>query len=54
MARVAEQIIRLGLGFIASQALRVVADLEIADRLAGGGKSVDALSDETGTHTDAL
>jgi hypothetical protein len=54
MARVAEQIIRLGLGFIASQALRVVADLEIADRLAGGAKSVDALSVETGTHTDAL
>ena len=34
MARVAEQIIRLGLGFIGSQALRVVADLEIADLLA--------------------
>ena len=54
MARVAEQIIRLGLGFIASQALRVVADLEIADRFAGGAKSVDALSVETGTDTDAL
>src|SRR6202167_6122942 len=54
MARVAEQIIRLGLGYIVSQALRVVADLEIADRLAGGAKSVDALSVETGTHTDAL
>jgi hypothetical protein len=51
MARVAEQIIRLGLGFIG---LRVVADLEIADRLAGGAKSVDVLSVETGTHTDAL
>ena len=54
MARVAEQILRLSLGFIASQALRVVADLEIADRLAGGAKSADALSVETGTHTDAL
>src|SRR6202034_3534782 len=54
MARVAEQIIRLGLGYIVSQALRVVADLEIADRLAGGAKSVDALSVETGTHADAL
>ena len=54
MARVAEQIIRLGLGFIASQALRVVADLEIADRLAGGAKSVDDLSVETGAHADAL
>jgi hypothetical protein len=54
MARVAEQIIRLGLGFITSQALRVVADLEIADRLAGGAKSVDDLSVETGAHADAL
>ena len=31
-----------------------MADLDIADRLAGGAKSVDALSVETGTHTDAL
>jgi hypothetical protein len=54
MVPVAEQILRLSLGFIASQALRVVADLEIADRLAGGAESVDALSVETGTHTDAL
>src|SRR5277367_6472753 len=54
MTSAAQQIIRLGLGFIASQALRAVADLEIADRLAGGAKSVDALSVETGTHTDAL
>ena len=54
MAPVAEQIIRLGLGFIGSQALRVVADLEIADRLADGAKSVDDLSVETGAHADAL
>jgi hypothetical protein len=54
MAGAAQQIIRLGLGFIVSQALRAVADLEIADRLAGGAKSVDALSAETGAHTDAL
>jgi hypothetical protein len=54
MARAAEQIIRLGLGFIASQALRVVADLGIADRLAGGAKSVGALSAETGARADAL
>jgi SAM-dependent methyltransferase len=31
-----------------------VADLEIANRLAGGAKSVDALSAETETDTDAL
>jgi trans-aconitate methyltransferase len=54
MASAAQQIIRLGLGFIASQALRAVADLEIADRLAGGAKSVDVLSVETGAHADAL
>lgn len=54
MTSAAQQIIRLGLGFIASQALRAVADLEIADRLAGGAKSVDALSAETGADTDAL
>src|SRR5882724_7724575 len=54
MASPAEQIIRLSFGFAVSQALRVVADLEIADRLAAGEQSVDDLAAQTGSHADAL
>ncbi|ANW05723.1 methyltransferase [Bradyrhizobium icense] len=50
----AEKLIRLGFGFAVSQALRVVADLEIADRLADGEQSVDDLAAQTSTHADAL
>lgn len=49
-----QQLIRLGLGFMVSQALNVVADLNIADRLAAGERSVDDLAAETGCHGDAL
>jgi len=49
-----QQILRLGFGFVVSQALRVVADLEIADRLAAGELSVDDLAAQTGSNADAL
>ena len=54
MATPAQHIIRLAFGFAVSQALRVVADLEIADRLAAGERSVDDLATETCSHADAL
>jgi len=54
MATPAQRILRLAFGFAISQALRVVVDLEIADRLAVGERSVDDLAAETGSHTDAL
>ncbi len=50
----AQQLIRLGFGFMVSQALNVAADLNIADRLAAGARSVDDLAVETGCHADAL
>jgi SAM-dependent methyltransferase len=50
----AQHIVRLALGFAVSQALRVAADLEIADRLAAGERSVDDLAAETSSHPDAL
>ena len=49
-----QQLIRLGFGFMVSQALNVAADLNIADRLAAGARSVDDLAVETGCHADAL
>lgn len=49
-----QQLIRLGLGFMVSQALNVVADLNIADRLAAGERSIDDLAAETGCNRDAL
>jgi hypothetical protein len=54
MASPAEHIVRLGFGFAVSQALRVVADLEIADRLVGGERYVDDLAAQTGSHVGAL
>ncbi len=54
MSRSAEQIIRLGFGFAVSQALHVVIDLEIADRLAGGELGIDDLARQTGSNTGAL
>jgi hypothetical protein len=49
-----QQIIRLGFGFAVSQALRAIADLEIADLLAAGEQSVDQLATQTGSHAGAL
>jgi hypothetical protein len=54
MASVAERLIRLGFGFAVSQALRVAADLEIADRLTAGELSVEELAVQTGSHVEAL
>jgi SAM-dependent methyltransferase len=54
MATPAQHVIRLALGFAVSQALRVVADLEIAERLATGERSVDELAAQTSSHPDAL
>jgi hypothetical protein len=54
MASAAERIIRLGFGFAVSQALRVAADLEIADRLAASEVCVDDLAAQTGSHVEAL
>jgi SAM-dependent methyltransferase len=54
MFNASQQLARLGLGFIVSQALRVAADLNIADRLAAGEQSVDDLARETDCHADAL
>lgn len=49
-----QQLMRLGFGFIVSQALHVAAELDIADRLAAGERSVDDLARETGCHSGAL
>ena len=49
-----QQLIRLGFGFMISQALNVAADLNVADRLAAGERSVDDLAAETGCRADAL
>jgi len=50
----AQSVIRLAFGFAVSQALHVVVDLEIADRLAAGERSVDDLAVETNSHAGAL
>ena len=49
-----QQLIRLGLGFMVSQALNVAADLNVADHLAAGARSVDDLAAETGCHAESL
>jgi hypothetical protein len=50
----AEQIIRLGFGFAVSQALHVVIDLKIADRLAGGELGICDLARQTSSDSGAL
>src|ERR1700681_743270 len=50
----AQHVMRLGFGFAISQALCVVADLDVADRLSDGERSVDDLAAETNCHADAL
>jgi len=54
MASSAQHIVRLAFGFAVSQALRVVADLEIANHLGDGEWSVDDLAAKTYSHADAL
>jgi hypothetical protein len=54
MLNPSQQLIRLGFGFMVSQALNVAADLNVADRLVAGERSVDDLAAETGCRADAL
>jgi SAM-dependent methyltransferase len=54
MSNPSQQILRLGFGFITSQALRVVIELGIPDLLASGERSVDELAAATGSNADAL
>lgn len=54
MQNPSQQLIHLGLSFMASQALRIAADLNVADRLAAGERSIDELAEETDCHCDAL
>ena len=49
-----EQVARLASGYWHTQAIYVAAKLGIADALAAGPKSADALAAETGTHPRAL
>src|ERR1700752_2574129 len=50
----AQQLIHLGLSFMVSQALRVATDLNVADHLLAGERSVDDLAKETHCNCDAL
>ena len=54
MSNPSHQILKLGFGFALSQALRVVAELGISDLLTVGDRTVDELSEATGTNADAL
>ena len=50
----AQQILKLGFGFAVSQALRVVAELEIPDLLAVSDRTVEDLANSTNSDADAL
>ena len=54
MSSPSQQVLRMGFGFILSQALRVIAELGITDLVAGGERSVDDLARESGANADAL
>ena len=54
MTNPSQQIMRLGLGFAVSQALRVMIELRIPDLLADGARSVDDLATATQSDADAL
>jgi len=47
-------IMKIGFGFVVSQALRVMIELGIADLLADGERSVEHLAAATGSNSDAL
>ena len=49
-----QTIMRLGLGFGTSQALRVVAELHIPDLLGAGERTIDQLADASASNADAL
>lgn len=54
MSSPAQQIMRLGLGFAVSQALRVVIELGIPDLLAAGERPIEELAAATRSNPDAL
>jgi hypothetical protein len=54
MSTPSQQLLRIGFGFISSQALRVVAELRIADLLADGERTADELARESGSNATAL
>src|SRR3954451_14319697 len=54
MANPSQQLVRLGLGFTVSQALRVIIELGIPDILAGGERSVQEMAQATGSDANAL
>ncbi len=49
-----DALLKMGLGYMTSSALHVVVELGIADRLADGPRSADALAREAGANADAL
>jgi hypothetical protein len=53
-ADAAQHVLQIGTGFILSGALHVVVSLDIADKLAGGPKTVEALAAEAGVVADPL
>lgn len=54
MASASQQLLRMGFGFVVSQALKVVADLGLADLLTEGDRTADELASATGANADAL
>src|SRR4051812_287028 len=54
MPHPSQQILRLGLGFAVSQALRVIIELGIADLLAANERAVEDLAAATESDADAL
>jgi hypothetical protein len=54
MSSPSEQILRMGIGFALSQAVRVVAELGIADLLVGREQTADELATASGANADAL
>lgn len=49
-----QQILRMGFGFALAQALRIAAELQIADLLANTDRAVDDLASASGANPDAL
>jgi len=54
MSNQSQQILRLGFGFVVSQALRVIIELGIPDLLAAGEQSVESLGACSRSDADAL
>lgn len=54
METASARVMRLGLGFAVSQAIRVVAELKISDLLSTGDRAIDDLAAATGSNAGAL